>query len=156
MQVILDSSFARPGSAPTWGGKKGEFRDWTIFDLNSVVCRATKRRRTRSRADTNTNSNKMASIYSLIPYIYFFFSGSSTLHLRFQLRHTRYFPPRNRMICFDTRSPLQCFPLHQIQLNFASCVGDITFLELMLTFKSGENGGGGGWEGGGRYFLVRS
>ena len=29
MQVILDSSFARPGSAPTRGGKKGEFRDWT-------------------------------------------------------------------------------------------------------------------------------
>ena len=25
MQVILDSSFARPGSAPIWGGKKGEF-----------------------------------------------------------------------------------------------------------------------------------
>ena len=31
MQVILDSSFARPGSAPIWGGKKGEFRDWTII-----------------------------------------------------------------------------------------------------------------------------
>ena len=29
MQVILDSSFARPGSTPMWGGKKGEFRDWT-------------------------------------------------------------------------------------------------------------------------------
>ena len=29
MQDILDSSFARPGSAPIWGGKKGEFRDWT-------------------------------------------------------------------------------------------------------------------------------
>jgi len=29
MQVILDSSFARPGLAPIWGGKKGEFRDWT-------------------------------------------------------------------------------------------------------------------------------
>ena len=29
MQVILNSSFARPGSAPIWGGKKGEFRDWT-------------------------------------------------------------------------------------------------------------------------------
>ena len=29
MQVILDSSFARPGSDPIWGGKKGEFRDWT-------------------------------------------------------------------------------------------------------------------------------
>ena len=28
MQVILDS-FARPGSGPIWGGKKGEFRDWT-------------------------------------------------------------------------------------------------------------------------------
>ena len=28
MQVILDSLFARPGSAPIWGGKKGEFRDW--------------------------------------------------------------------------------------------------------------------------------
>ena len=31
MQVILDSPFARPGSAPIGGGKKGEFRDWTIF-----------------------------------------------------------------------------------------------------------------------------
>ena len=30
MQVILDSSFAHPGSAPIWGGKKGEFRDWTM------------------------------------------------------------------------------------------------------------------------------
>ena len=29
MQVILDSPFARPGSAPIKGGKKGEFRDWT-------------------------------------------------------------------------------------------------------------------------------
>ena len=29
MQVILDSPFARPGSAPMWSGKKGEFRDWT-------------------------------------------------------------------------------------------------------------------------------
>ena len=29
IQVILDSSFARPGSAPIWGGKKVEFRDWT-------------------------------------------------------------------------------------------------------------------------------
>ena len=29
MQVILDSLFAHPGSAPTGDGKKGEFRDWT-------------------------------------------------------------------------------------------------------------------------------
>ena len=28
-QVILDSLFARPGSATIGGGKKGEFRDWT-------------------------------------------------------------------------------------------------------------------------------
>ena len=37
MQVILDSSFARPGSAPIWSGKKGEFRDWTnvIQNLSS-------------------------------------------------------------------------------------------------------------------------
>ena len=28
LEVILDSLFARPGSAPVWGGKKGEFRDW--------------------------------------------------------------------------------------------------------------------------------
>ena len=34
MQVILDSPFARPGSAPIGGGKKGEFRDWT---MNLVV-----------------------------------------------------------------------------------------------------------------------
>ena len=35
MQVILDSLFARPGSAPIVGGKKGEFRDWTIPYYNS-------------------------------------------------------------------------------------------------------------------------
>ena len=36
MQVILDSSFARPGSAPIWGGKKGEFRDWT--SARGILC----------------------------------------------------------------------------------------------------------------------
>ena len=35
-QVILDSLFARPGSAPIWGGKKGEFRDWTNTDVNAT------------------------------------------------------------------------------------------------------------------------
>ena len=34
MQVILDPLFARPGSAEIWGGKKGEFRDWTIVYLS--------------------------------------------------------------------------------------------------------------------------
>ena len=34
MQVILDSSFARPGSAPIWGGKKGEFRDFASWAID--------------------------------------------------------------------------------------------------------------------------
>ena len=37
MQVFLDSSFARPGSAPIWGGKKGQFRGWTKL-VEQVVC----------------------------------------------------------------------------------------------------------------------
>ena len=37
MQVILDSSFARPGSAPIWGGKRGEFRDWTSGVLKAYL-----------------------------------------------------------------------------------------------------------------------
>ena len=43
MQVILDSVFARPGSAPIWGGKKGEFRDWTIKWLTEAFWRHKKR-----------------------------------------------------------------------------------------------------------------
>ena len=40
MQVILDSSFARPGSTPIWGGKKEEFRDWTTSGLDlPSLCR---------------------------------------------------------------------------------------------------------------------
>ena len=34
MQVILDYPFACPGSAPLWGGKKGEFRDWASSYLS--------------------------------------------------------------------------------------------------------------------------
>ena len=37
MQVILDSLFARPGSAPIRGGKKTEFRDWTRLNLNAIL-----------------------------------------------------------------------------------------------------------------------
>ena len=37
MQVILDSPFARPGSAPIGGGKKGEFRDWTKRNVASEL-----------------------------------------------------------------------------------------------------------------------
>ena len=39
MQVILDSLFARPGSAPIWGGKKGEFRDWTTSNNESKTAK---------------------------------------------------------------------------------------------------------------------
>ena len=35
MQVILDFSSARLGSDPIWGGKKGEFRDWTYESFPS-------------------------------------------------------------------------------------------------------------------------
>ena len=37
MQVILDSPFARPCLAPIWGGKKGEFRDWIMKVLETVL-----------------------------------------------------------------------------------------------------------------------
>ena len=39
MQIILDSLFARPGSAPIGGGKKGEFRDWTVGLFRSDTLR---------------------------------------------------------------------------------------------------------------------
>ena len=39
MQVILDSLFARPGSAPIWGGKEGEFRDWTTSVSDASICK---------------------------------------------------------------------------------------------------------------------
>ena len=56
MQVILDSSFARPGSAPIWGGKKGEFRDWTSFVG------------ARSRCDSNVTNIK--AVFFLTFFIY--------------------------------------------------------------------------------------
>ena len=46
MQVILDSSFAHPGSAHIWGGKKGEFRDWTNLtakEINKNVLSASRK-----------------------------------------------------------------------------------------------------------------
>ena len=66
MQVILDSSFACPGSAPIWGGKKGEFRDWTTMGLtvsrktakNVAVRRKNERILTVSRKK-NVNRNKI-------------------------------------------------------------------------------------------------
>ena len=37
MQVILDSSFARPGSDPIWGGKKGETASSAIWALREIA-----------------------------------------------------------------------------------------------------------------------
>ena len=37
MQVILDSLFSYLGSAPTGGGKKGEFRDWTKVNKKKTI-----------------------------------------------------------------------------------------------------------------------
>ena len=37
MQVILDSIFARPGSANIGGGKKGEFRNWTRLEEDNML-----------------------------------------------------------------------------------------------------------------------
>ena len=36
MLVILDSLFARLASAHIWGGKKGEFIDWTNFMVRKL------------------------------------------------------------------------------------------------------------------------
>ena len=48
MQVILDSLFARLGSAPIWGRKKGEYRDWTRRADSSKM--ATLKRARRAEA----------------------------------------------------------------------------------------------------------
>ena len=62
MQVILDSSFARPGSAPIWGGKKVEFRDWTRLEVDL--------------------GSRLARVMLQLPkknlLVYFVFSGSRT------------------------------------------------------------------------------
>ena len=41
MQVILDSIFARPGSAPIGDGNKVEFSDWTTltFEVGKLTLR---------------------------------------------------------------------------------------------------------------------
>ena len=56
MQVILDSSFARPGSAPIWGGKKVEFRDWTtLYTAAAPAVRAAVPPKRQGNAPVNVN-----------------------------------------------------------------------------------------------------
>ena len=61
MQVILDSSFARQGSVPIWGGKKGEFRDWTIFCLIPSPWPCSDSRSPQSSLLQSTVRKKMAT-----------------------------------------------------------------------------------------------
>ena len=64
MQVILDSldsSFARPGSAPVWDGKKGEFRDWTTSGAAKVhLCRnCADKNETVKKEETRNNKRAL-------------------------------------------------------------------------------------------------
>ena len=70
MQVILDSLFTHPGSAPIRGGKKGEFRDWT--------------NQTRIPASVNSKLFNLLIPFSffLVPPVSFavFISATAALH----------------------------------------------------------------------------
>ena len=72
MQVILDSPFARSGSAPIGGGKKGEFRDWNI--LNSKLS---------LYESVNIYSKRLASVNLLLQIILCSYWGS--LYSRYNL-----------------------------------------------------------------------
>ena len=64
MQVILDSSFARPGSAPIWGGKKGEFRDWTSNNFVGVTAFSSFSRQTKESSCLVSNCKVCKLIYN--------------------------------------------------------------------------------------------
>ena len=55
MQVILDSLFARPGSAPIGCGKKGEFRDWTILQTELFLLQTINERCIQAEPLRKTN-----------------------------------------------------------------------------------------------------
>ena len=60
MQVILDSPFARPGSAPIGGGKKGEFRDWTTY--RGAKCRNTLSKDLKEVANSGTFKKRIVNM----------------------------------------------------------------------------------------------
>ena len=83
MQVILDSSFARPGSAPIWSGKKGEFRDWTSRVLECwnlwMPCITDSVKMSPRKRVFHLRENKLLSLvsfYSYAPLPSLFDSGS--------------------------------------------------------------------------------
>ena len=96
MQVILDSSFDRPGSAPIWGGKKGEFRDWTIqlrlrITLDCWICHFsyTANSQYRSRKDIRIREE---SVYTAKLYGFKSFRIQSS-HFRFRIQNLRRHDP---------------------------------------------------------------
>ena len=69
MQVILDSSFARPGSGPIWGGKKGEFRDWTSRSYEGTKLNLTDiYRELHPKSKSFTYASKSLNLKSRIDY----------------------------------------------------------------------------------------
>ena len=76
MQVILDSSFARPGSAPKRGGKKVEFRDWTkeikaidrtedIVPMRSTIAATVTIPRLTSRSNISAMASQRKSVIAI-------------------------------------------------------------------------------------------
>ena len=61
MQVLLDSSFVRSGSAPIWGGKRGEFRDWTSF--RNGLCHRTVKFTSPSHHRFSLAGQRLSGIY---------------------------------------------------------------------------------------------
>ena len=63
MQVILDSFFARPGSAPIGGGKKGEFKDWTIVRRNELISISIQVKRSAFGTSVNCILSKFVRVF---------------------------------------------------------------------------------------------
>ena len=63
MQVTLDSFFARPGSAPIGGGKKGEFKDWTIVRRNELISISIQVKRSAFGTSVNCILSKFVRVF---------------------------------------------------------------------------------------------
>ena len=61
VQVILDFLFARPGSDPIGGGKKGEFRDWTSGGAAILTSRGRRSRLSEDIASDSSLINSLAA-----------------------------------------------------------------------------------------------
>ena len=89
MQVILDSLFAHPGSAPIWGGKKGEFRDWT----NKWLTEAFRRHKKDTFIVAFQRKTAIVFVGNLNPYRLLF--QPLMVHVHFGYQRLRYFEPEH-------------------------------------------------------------